>query len=170
MSVENILKELAKLSPEEQKALKSLFGGTEEPSQKEKHAPQAPKAGRVYFFQQNGRYETSEIKKDDDKMMKISHELPPRVIAVDEKMAWRLIWKNKGKFQYLGRSSGDIWRRARTEGKSVSEAQRLEYDEMIKNPDLTVPNSREKTFFQGKTMAVAAKGVEIPWAQGFKQL
>lgn len=169
MAIQDILKELAKLSPEEQQALKGLFAGNSEPVESPKHAPELPRAGKVYFFKQLQRYNVQEETKKGDNLVKIATKLPPRVIAVDEKMAWRLIWKNKGAFEYLGRSSGEHWRQARGAGKSVSEAQAIEYNEMIKNPDLTIPESREKTFFQGKNVAAAARGIEIPWVDGLKQ-
>lgn len=171
MALKDILQEISKLSPEDQKGLKQFFGGekTEVEQKKEKNPPEAPKSGRVYFFKQflvTGNVEITG--EGENRVIKVD-QLPDRVIAVDYKQAWRLYWKNRGKFQFLGSSEGRIWRQARIDGKSVSESQALEYAEMLKAPDMTPPMNREKTVFRGTKIASVARGDEVEWQTGMKQ-
>lgn len=174
MALENLLKELASLSPEEMAKLQQIFGGnkqiaTEKIDVKKKNPPAAPKAGKVYFFKQMLVLETERIEKKGDEMKKYANQLPPRVIAVDRAQAWRIYWKSRGKYMFLGSSDGRIWRQARSEGKSVNEAQALEYEEMLKHPDMTPPMNMEKTVFRGTKLAQVTRGEEVDWGEGLKQ-
>ncbi len=178
MSLKTILKELEKMTPEERKALQGFFGAPaeakaekkEEPL-REKHGPEQAKASTIYFFRQLHVFRTDEEQAQDggNSIKKKVTQLPPRVIIADEKMAWRLFWKSRGKFEYLGRSNGQVWRSERAAGKRVSEAQAAEYNAMLKAPDMTPPMNREKTFFAGTKLQSASRGQEIPWSEGIKQ-
>lgn len=138
---------------------------------RKKTPPSAVTAKEVFFFQQNAPFHTESIRADKenpDLLVKEGYFLPPRVIAVDEKSAWRLYWKQRGKYVYLGRSKGLKWRQARLDGLSVSEASALELEEMQKNPDRTVPPSQEKTVFHGRKISQLARGIQIGWSEGLK--
>lgn len=166
-----ILEEIAKMSPEERAQARALLGPSEAKPVEEKRTknpPEVAKAGRVYFFLQIGRFEVERIEKTGDKLMKHANRLPDRVIAVDEKNASKIFWKQRN-CQYLGRSEGLVWRRSRNDGKSVTESQALEFEEMRKAPDMTPPPQREKTFFAGTKIGSAARGSEIPWTDGLRQ-
>ena len=141
-------------------------------SKQERRPGKPPRAETVYFFQQQGLFVTEKITVDEaeaNKLKKVGYFLPPRVIAVDEKQAGRLFWKQRNKFGYLGRSSGQHWARARMHGMSVPEAFAVEYEEFEQNPDRTAPPNREKTFFAGTKPGQVARGVEIDWKAGLKQ-
>lgn len=167
MALDSVLKELANLSPEEQKSLRALFGAPAV-EEKKKNPPEAPRAQVVYFFEQLEVFSTVKTVIKDDKVRRTVDRLPPRVIAVDEKMASKLYWKSR-KFRYLGRSDGRVWSKSRGEGKTVAQAQALEYKAMLKSPDLTAPPNNEKTFFRGTKVAQLNRGQEIPWSEGVKQ-
>ena len=167
MALDKVLKELAKLTPEEQKSLRNLFGGTPV-EEKKKNPPEAPRAQTVYFFEQIERFGALKESKRGDIIRKEVERLPNRIIAVDEKMAGKLYWKMKN-CRYLGRSDGKVWSRSRGEGKSVGESQRLEYEEMLKSPDMNPPRNNEKTFFRGTKISQLERGQEIPWSEGIKQ-
>lgn len=166
MDNSELLKALGSMTEEQKKALAQLLNPKEE---KKKPTTEIARAQRVYFFRQLEVYETLSEKKKDDKIIKEVNQLPARVIAVDEKMAWRLYWKQRNKYQFLGSSNGMVWRDARNSGKSVSEAQAMEYEAMLQNPDMTPPESKEKTFFAGRTSAQLSRGQEISWHDGLKQ-
>lgn len=164
---------IGSLSEEQKAALAQVLAGGAE-GVKKKNPPAIPKAGKVYFFRQLIVTETVEIKAKQGEERGIGLEktvnvLPPRVIAVDEKNAWRLYWKRRGQFVFLGSSDGETWRSARGEGKTVSEAQALEYQEMLKSPDMTPPMNREKTVFAGTKVFQVSRGVEAPWDELKKQ-
>ena len=169
--IQNIAAELKKLSPEDRAALKDLFAGdtkTDEPP-KQKNPPAEPKAERVYFFRQLMVLGDVEVSKKGEKLEKKATQLPPRVIIVDLRQASKLFWKQRNRYQYLGSSDGKVWRRERVAGKSVAEAQALEFQEQQKEPDMTPPPNREKTFFAGTNPASASRGQEISWSEGLKQ-
>lgn len=168
MGIEGVLRELNNLTPEEKAKLAEVFGAAKQEERK-KNPPASPKAGMVYFFKQLTRYGVTEVVKTDEDMKKVATELPERVIAIDEKMASKIFWKQGTKYKYLGRSMGNVWRQARMDGKRVAEAQAMEYEEMIKAPDVTPPSNNEKTFFRGTTLAQAGRGEEISWNAGLKQ-
>lgn len=137
-----------------------------------KQAAKPPKAERVYFFRQVGQFITEDIEPDKDNpdiLRKTGYILPPRVIAVDKKGAWRLYWKQRNKYQFLGSSDGTHWREARERGMPITEAYGVEFDYMQKNPDMTVPMNREKTAFHGTTIAQVSRGTEMDWGLGLKQ-
>lgn len=174
MAIKDVLDEIKKLSPEDRAALREAFGPAPEAAkpaepEREKHAPEAAKAAPVFFFRQLFVYADTTIKRDGEKLKKMATQLPSRIIAVDEKAAAKLFWKGRGKYEYLGRSDGKTWRAARLAGKRVGEAQAMEYDAMMKNPDKTPPESREKTFFAGTKPGTIARGDQIAWSQGLKQ-
>lgn len=211
MALQDLLKEMAKLTPEEQKALRGMFAPVEaaveadgidpvaleeakadlrviypnvsESSLKAmavqqvkrvrtKQAPKPAKAQLVYFFRQANRFVAESIetdKENPDVLKKTGYFLPPRVIAVDEKGASRLYWKQRGKYQYLGRSSGIHWKTARDKGMPVHEAYGVEFEAMQKTPDMTPPMNREKTVFAGTKIAQISRGSEIEWGIGLKQ-
>ena len=142
---------------------------------REKVAPKPPKAGRTYFFRQIAPFRTDSIETETDSsgqpVLKITGEyLPPRVIMVDDFEAWRLYWKRRNKYQYLGRSEGHTWRQARANGLTVAEAQKLEFDAMIKAPDPTAPMNREKTVFMGTKVSQITQSLgnhnEMEWQKG----
>jgi len=182
MALKEVIEELKKLSPEDRAALAEVFGSPaakpapaqdaeELPEGREKNPPEAVKAATVYFFRQLNVMQVEEAKFEpaEQTIRKTATLLPPRVIAVDEQMAWRLYWKQRGKYQYLGRSDGRTWRRERAAGRKVGEAQAAEYEEMLKAPDMTPPMNREKTFFAGTKPVTAAQGREISWSAGMSQ-
>lgn len=171
-----LIDDIKKLSPEERAEMRAMLEMQEEAADDEKlsasrkkNPPASPKAERVYFFKQLLRLHIDEIKKSGDKLQKKATQLPDRVIAVDEKQAAKLYWKGQGKYQYLGRSEGRTWREERMNGKSVAEAQALEYQAMLEAPDMNIPPNRDKIFFAGTKPAMVARGVEIGWADGLKQ-
>ncbi len=165
-----LLEALKSLTPAERKELGRTLLGEDAKPKAEKHGPEAAKAGKVFFFKQINRYAVFEEEKKADTIIKKATVLPPRVIAVDERQAWRLFWKQGNTFQFLGSSDGTVWRRERNAGKTVSEAQAAEYEAMIVNPDLSPPMNREKTFFMGTKPSTVARGNEIGWGEGLKQL
>lgn len=138
---------------------------------KERRPPKPPRAEMVYFFQQNSLFVSEKIEMDEEteQLKKTGYYLPPRVIAVDDKSAGKLFWKQRNKYGYIGRSTGHRWAQARADGMSVSEAFAVEYEEFKKNPDQTPPANREKTFFAGTKPHMIARGHEISWKAGLKQ-
>lgn len=139
---------------------------------KERRPPKPPRAEMVYFFQQHALFVTEKIEASEDGdgvMKKTGYFMPPRVIAVDDKSAGKLFWKQRNKYAYLGRSPGLHWARARADGMSVNEAFAVEFEEFKKNPDTTAPLNREKTFFAGTKPHTIARGQEISWKAGLKQ-
>lgn len=141
------------------------------PRQKQK--PRLPRATQVYFFKQLVVMDVQGIEEDREQpgvLKKTAIYLPPRVIAVDEKQAWRLFWKRRRDYVFLGSSPGHVWARARIDGFSVAEAQKLEYDEMLKAPDRTPPMNREKTGFAGTKISQITRGNEIPYGDAVKQV
>lgn len=209
MALQDLLKELAKLSPEEQKALRTMFAPQEAETDgldpaaleeiktdlrrvyphisaaslqkmaveqlkkpKVKQVPKPAKAQRVYFFRQGNLFVTENVEADaenPDVLKKTGYFLPARVIAVDEKQASRMYWKQRNKYQYLGRSAGLHWKEARDKGMPVHEAYSVEFTEMQKAPDGTPPPNREKTVFAGTKIAQIQRGNEIDWGIGLKQ-
>lgn len=212
MALQDLLKEMAKLTPEEQKALRGMFAPVEAaPSATDgidpvalqeaktdlrsiyphvseaalqkmaieqinrpriKQVAKPARAQRVYFFQQANLFVTENIEADPenpDVLKKTGYYLPPRVIMVDEKQAARLYWKQRGKYQYMGRSAGIHWKMARDKGMPVHEASGVEFEEMKKAPDHTPPPNREKTVFAGTKIAQISRGTEIDWGLGLKQ-
>ncbi len=138
---------------------------------KERKPPKPPRAEMVYFFQQHALFVSQKIEMDEETelLKKTGYFLPPRVIAVDDKSAGKLFWKQRNKYGYLGRSPGVHWAQARGNGMSVSEAFAVEFEEFKKNPDQTPPANREKTFFAGTKPHQVARGHEISWKAGLKQ-
>lgn len=175
MAIKEFMAELQKLTPEERAQLSQILSpqpaAAPLPAGRERQPPEAVKAQAVFFFRQLHVVHVDEAKMQADgkTIKKVVTQLPPRVIAVDEKMAWRLYWKQRGKYQFLGRGSGQAWRAARLDGKTVSEAQAAEYEAMLAAPDMTPPMNREKTFFAGTKPSIVAQGREISWAAGINQ-
>ncbi len=171
-----ILDELKKMSPEERAEARAFLAMQDAPAadtkaqeERKKNPPEAPKAGRVYFFRQIDRIAIEEVKRDGEGLKKTGHALPDRIIAVDEKSASKMFWKHKNKLQYLGRGDGRAWRQARIDGKSIGESQAEEFKAMEANPDRTPPPNNERTFFAGTKIGSAARGDQIPWQDGMKQ-
>lgn len=162
----DILKALGSMTEEQKAALAQLLTPKKEVK---KNEPEMAKAHKVFFFKQLFVQETISEKRKDDKLVKEVRQLPPRVIAVDDKQAWRLYWKQRNKFQFLGASDGTTWRDARNSGSNVAEAQAAEYEAMLKNPDMTPPESREKTFFTGNSATSVSRGQEVSWSEGMRQ-
>lgn len=175
MDFGEVLKALASLTPEEREKVAGLFGQNvvqKEPP-KQKNPPALPEAKPVYFFIHLKPIKTTSIRLErndaGELMVKEADELPPRIIAVDERMASKLFYKHRGKFQYLSRSPGRIWRQARSEGKSVEESQKMELEYAYKNPDHTPPSDHEKTVFAGTKIGSIMRGVQMDWKIGLKQ-
>lgn len=204
MPLPDILKELAKLTPEEKLALGAFFNAKVETAQgvdpqilegiktdlrkiypqlseeqltkvageqarKEKREPAEIKAMPVYFFRQRALFKTEKVtadKQDPDKLKKTGYFLPPRVISCDVKSASKLYWKRQKDFEYLGRSDGRAWRKARSDGLSVKEAEAIEYEQ---TKDMTPPPNDERTFFAGRNLHQVSRGMEIPWTDGLRQ-
>lgn len=209
MPLKDLLKEMAKLSPEERANLRDIFAPQEAETDqvdqtllaeakselktiyphlseaalqamaikqintpKAKQPAKPAKAERVYFFQQADRFVTEDIeadKENPDILKKTGYYLPPRVIAVDKHGAWRLYWKQRNKFTFLGSSDGTNWRHAREQGMPVAEAYGVEFEAMKKNPDMTPPMNKEKTVFAGTKISQLQRGNEIEWGIGLKQ-
>lgn len=162
----DILKALGSMTEEQKAALVQLLAPKQEVK---KPTYEIARAKKVYFFKQLTVQETvSEVRKDD-KIIREVRELPPRVIAVDDKDAWRLYWKQRNKYQFLGASDGTTWRDAKNSGRTTADSQAAEYESMLRNPDMTPPESKEKTFFAGSTMAQVSRGQEVSWKEGARQ-
>lgn len=173
MSLKTLLKDLSKLSEEEKALLASVLAPKQtvaKESTREHVPPAAARAETVYFFRQLERYGSTSIKNVNGKMVKEATALPPRVIFVNEAQASKLFWKSRGKYEFLGRGDGKTWQKARESGKSVAEAMDLEYKATIEAGNMEPPRNNEKTFFQGKSIASASRGVEMDWKDGFKQI
>lgn len=170
MDLKKFAKQLASLTKEERDALAGLLAPAEKPVEKTKNPAAPATAGRVFFFRQLFHFKTEETKNEGGTLKKTVTQLPSRVIAVNEAQAGKLYWKTRNKYEYLGQSNGQAWKKARESGKSVGDSTTAEYNAMLKNPDLTPPVNNEKTFFRGKTIASAGRGEEIPWNEGLKQM
>lgn len=164
------------MTPEERAELRAVLEMQEQDAEnaelqakRVKNPPEAPKAGRVYFFRQIERIRVDEVTREGGSLKKVGTEMPDRIIAVDEKSASKMFWKHRTKLQYLGRSDGRAWRQARLDGKSIGDAQAAEFKAMEENPDRSPPPNNEKTFFAGTKIGSASRGEQIPWQDGMKQ-
>jgi hypothetical protein len=156
MALKDLAAELAKLSPQERDALKELLGGKEE---RPKPPPEVLRPVTTYHFKQVGRVRVNGVKMVDGKSVYEADALEDRYVSTSEKHASKLYWKQRNRYEYLGRSDGHVYVQAIRDGKRAEEAMELERKSAT---DKTPPPDNERT--------VLIRGRQFGWKEGMNQL